>query len=278
VRSFVQDDAHVYCTPEQVQGEIRNILDLIHEVYGELGMTEIDMFLATRPADRAGTDAMWDQAETALAEALRSGGYKFKVNPGDGAFYGPKIDFQIKDAIGRGHQTATCQADFGIAEKFGLDYVAEDGSRKRPVVIHRAIYGSIERFFAVLIEHFAGAFPLWLAPEQVVVAPVSEDRHVDAAKAALAKLKAAGLRASVDWSNTKLGKKIREIAMRKVPYILVIGDRESVDGTVAIRRRDGADCGVMSVADCAAKLCEEMRTRSLVPLIAGTVKQGGEAA
>jgi threonyl-tRNA synthetase len=278
VRSFVQDDGHVYCTPEQVQGEIRNILDLIHEVYGELGMTEIDMFLATRPADRAGTDAMWDQAEGALADALRSGGYKFKVNPGDGAFYGPKIDFQIKDAIGRGHQTATCQADYGIAEKFGVEYVAEDGSRKRPVVIHRAIYGSIERFFAVLIEHFAGAFPLWLAPEQVVVAPVSEDRHADAAKAALATLRAAGLRASVDWSNTKLGKKIREIAMRKVPYILVIGDREAEGGTVAIRRRDGADCGVMSVADCAAKLCEEMRTRSLVPLIAGTVKQGGEAA
>jgi len=278
VRSFVQDDGHVYCTPEQVQGEIRNILDLIHEVYAELGMSEIDMFLATRPADRAGTDAMWDQAEGALADALRSGGYKFKVNPGDGAFYGPKIDFQIKDAIGRGHQTATCQADYGIAEKFGVEYVAEDGSRKRPVVIHRAIYGSIERFFAVLIEHFAGAFPLWLAPEQVVVAPVSEDRHADAAKAALATLRASGLRASVDWSNTKLGKKIREIAMRKVPYILVIGDREAADGTVAIRRRDGADCGVMSVADCAAKLCEEMRTRSLTPLIAGTIKQGGEAA
>jgi threonyl-tRNA synthetase len=278
VRSFVQDDGHIYCTFEQVQAEIRNILDLIHEVYSELGMSKIHMFLATRPADRSGSDETWDRAEAALADALRSGGYEFKVNPGDGAFYGPKIDFQIEDAIGRGHQTATCQADFGIAEKFGLDYVAEDGSRKRPVVIHRAIYGSIERFFAILIEHFAGNFPLWLAPEQVVVAPVSEDRHADAAKAALAKLRAAGLRASVDWSNAKLGKKIREIALRKVPYVLVIGDREAADGTVAIRRRDGADCGVMSVADCAAKLCEEAKTRSLVPLIAGAVKQGGEAA
>jgi threonyl-tRNA synthetase len=273
VRSFVQDDAHVFCTPEQVQGEIRDILDLIHEVYRELGMTEIDMLLATRPADRAGTDAMWDQAEGALAEALRSGGYKFKVNPGDGAFYGPKIDFQIKDAIGRGHQTATCQADFGIAEKFGLEYVAEDGSRKPPVVIHRAIYGSIERFFAILIEHFAGQFPLWLAPEQAVIAPVSEDRHAEAAKAALKLLRDAGIRASVDWSNAKLGKKIREIAMRKVPYILVIGDREAESGGVAVRRRDGADCGAMSVAECAAKLAEEIRSRSLVPSIQGTLKE-----
>jgi threonyl-tRNA synthetase len=275
VRSFVQDDGHVYCTLEQVPGEIRSILDLIHEVYSELGMSKIHMFLATRPADRAGSDEMWDRAEAALAEALRSGGYEFKVNPGDGAFYGPKIDFQIEDAIGRGHQTATCQADFGIAEKFGLEYVADDGSRQRPVVIHRAIYGSIERFFAILIEHFAGNFPLWLAPEQAVIAPVSEDRHADAAKAALAKLKAAGLRASVDWNNAKLGKKIREIAMRKVPYILVIGDREAQDGTVAVRRRDGADCGVMSVADCAAKLCEEVRTRALVPSIGPAAAGGG---
>ena len=274
VRSFVQDDAHVFCTMEQVQREIRDILDLVHEVYTELGMTEINLFLATRPADRTGSDAMWDQAEAALSDALTSGGYRFQVNPGDGAFYGPKIDFQIKDAIGRGHQTATCQLDFSLPEKFGLEYAAEDGTRKRPVVIHRAIYGSIERFFAILIEHFAGAFPLWLAPEQVVVAPVSEDRHADAAEAAYGAFREAGLRVSVDWSNAKLGKKIREIAMRKVPYILVIGDREAENGTVAVRRRDGADCGVMSVTDCVARLCEEVRTRSLTPSL---TTQGGDS-
>ncbi len=263
VRSFVQDDAHIFCTLDQVQAEIRGILDLIHVVYGELGMTEIEMFLATRPADRTGTDEMWDRAENALAEALRSGGYAFSVNPGDGAFYGPKIDFRIKDAIGRGHQTATCQLDFSLPEKFELDFVGEDGSRQRPVVIHRAIYGSIERFFAILIEHFAGQFPLWLAPEQVVVIPVSEEKQAEAAKAVLAQLSAADLRASIDWSNAKLGKKIRENAMRKVPYLLVIGDREAESGMVAVRRRDGTDLGAMPVADVVAKIEGETVTVSL---------------
>lgn len=267
VRSFVQDDAHVFCTIDQVPGEIRNILDLIHEVYGELGMTQIDMFLATRPADRTGSDAMWDQAEAALAQALRDGGYRFTVNPGDGAFYGPKIDFKIRDAIGRAHQTATCQLDFSMPEKFELEYAAEDGTRRRPVMIHRAIYGSIERFFAILIEHFAGAFPLWLAPEQAVVIPVSEERHAAAAKDALSVLRGADLRASVDWSNNKLGKKIRENAMRKVPYLLVIGDREAESGQVAVRLRDGTDLGAMPVADVAAALRREAAERSLTPAL-----------
>jgi threonyl-tRNA synthetase len=245
--------------------EIRGILDLIREVYSELGMDEIEMFLATRPPDRAGSDAMWDQAEAALEQALRSGGYAYKVNPGDGAFYGPKIDFRIKDAIGRGHQTATCQLDFGIAEKFGLEYTAEDGSRKRPVVIHRAIYGSIERFFAILIEHFAGAFPLWLSPEQAVIVPVSEERHAGAATAALTALRAADLRASVDWSNEKLGKKIRNVSLRKVPYVLVIGDREAEAGQAAVRLRDGTDLGAIAVADIVEALRSEAASRSLTP-------------
>jgi len=278
VRSFVQDDAHLFCTMEQIPGEVADLIDFVREVYAEMGMTELVMFLSTRPPSRTGTDAMWDAAEAALEKSLVDNGCAYTINPGDGAFYGPKIDVNAKDAIGRLHQLSTIQLDFGIAEKFDLEYVAEDGSRKRPVVIHRAILGAIERFVGILIEHFEGKFPLWLSPEQVVVAPVSEDRHADAAKAALAALTAAGIRASVDWSNSKLGKKIREISMRKVPYILVVGDREAADGTVAVRRRDGADCGVMSVADCAAKLCEEIRTRSLVPLIAGTVKQGEPSA
>ena len=278
VRGFVQDDSHIFCTMDQVRGEVLALLDLHKEVYGDLGFTDRKMMLATRPASRTGTDEMWDRAEGALEAALDEVGADYVVNPGDGAFYGPKIDFKAVDAIGRMQQLATVQLDFSLPEKFDLEYVADDGARRRPVVIHRAILGSLERHVALLIEHYAGAFPLWLSPEQVVIAPVSEDRHAEAAKAALTAMKKAGIRASVDWSNTKLGKKIREIAMRKVPYILVIGDREAEAGTVAVRRRDGADCGVMSVADCAGKLCEETRTRSLVPLIAGTVKQGGEAA
>lgn len=278
VRSFVQDDAHLFCTLDQVQLEIQGILDLVHEVYRELGMSEIELFLATRPADRTGTDQMWDQAESALERALRDGGYSFRMNPGDGAFYGPKIDFRIRDAIGRGHQTATCQLDFSLPEKFGLEYVAEDGNRRRPVVIHRAIYGSIERFFAILIEHFAGAFPLWLAPEQAVVVPVSEERHAGPAKEALEALRAAGLRASVDWSNHKLGKKIREVSMRKVPYVLVIGDREADSGAVAVRRRDGADAGAMPVSAVRDALVEEVRTRSLHPLIAAVPAAGSAPA
>jgi threonyl-tRNA synthetase len=278
VRSFVQDDAHLFCAEEQIRDEVLGLLSLHKEVYDELGFTHRKMMLATRPASRTGTDAQWDHAEAALKSALDAVGADYTVNPGDGAFYGPKIDFKAVDAIGREQQLATVQLDFQLPERFGIEYVAADGSRKRPVVIHRAILGSIERCFAILIEHFAGAFPLWLAPEQAVVAPVSEDRHADAAKAALAALRKAGVRASVDWSNAKLGKKIREIALRKVPYVLVVGDREAEAGTVAIRRRDGADCGVMSVADCAAKLCEEIRTRSLVPLISGTVKEGPKDA
>ena len=270
VRSFVQDDAHIFCTLDQVPLEIADILALIHETYAQVGMTEIEMFLATRPADRTGSDAMWDQAEAALEQALRSGNYKFAMNPGDGAFYGPKIDFRIKDAIGRGHQTATCQLDFSLPEKFGLEYAAEDGLRKRPVVIHRAIYGSIERFFAILIEHFAGAFPLWLAPEQAVVLPVSEEKHAAAAKAALDLLRAADLRASVDWSNNKLGKKIRENAMRKIPYMLVIGDREAESGQVAVRLRDGTDLGAMPVADVVEALRAEAASRSLTPTLRKT--------
>jgi threonyl-tRNA synthetase len=273
VRGFVQDDGHIFLTLDQVQAEMGNLIALVREVYGELGM-EVLMYLSTRPASRDEDDATWDKAEAALEQALKDNDCAYVVKPGEGAFYGPKIDINAKDAIGRFHQLATLQLDFSLPKKFECEYVAEDGSRKQPVVIHRAILGTIERSFGILVEHFEGKFPLWLAPEQVVIAPVSEDRHADAAKAALATFKNAGLRASVDWSNAKLGKKIREIAMRKVPYILVIGDREAADGTVAVRRRDGADCGVMPVADCVARLCEEVRTRALAPSIGPAAVEG----
>ena len=267
VRSFVQDDAHIYCTPAQLQGEILALIDLCKEVYREVGFGAPELFLSTRPDDRAGTDEMWDHAEEELREALAKAGAAYTVNPGDGAFYGPKIDFKVQDAIGRSHQLCTIQVDFAMAQKFDLEYVAEDGSRQRPVVVHRAILGSVERFVGVLIEHFAGNFPLWLAPEQAMVLPVSEDRHADAALNVLQELRQAGFRAHVDWSNNKLGKKIREATLRKVPYLLVVGDREAEDGTVAVRRRDGTDCGALELGDLLRALRGERDGRSAEPCI-----------
>ncbi len=273
VRSFVQDDAHIYCAPDQLQSEILGLVALCREVYEEIGFGEIEMFLATRPDDRAGTEEMWDHAEDELREALAKIGADYSVNEGDGAFYGPKIDFKVQDAIGRKHQLCTIQVDFAMAEKFDLEYMADDGTRQRPVVVHRAIFGSIERFVGVLIEHYAGNFPLWLAPEQVAVLPVSEDRHADAAGNALQELRQRGFRAHVDWSNNKLGKKIREATLKKIPYLLVIGDREAGHGTAAVRRRDGTDCGNLELGELIALLCEERDTRRLTPILDAAPKE-----
>ncbi|NUN53250.1 MAG: threonine--tRNA ligase, partial [Planctomycetaceae bacterium] len=193
VRSFVQDDAHVYCTPEQLEDELRDLVAFVREIYGLFGFADIRMYLATRPASSTGTDAMWRNAEEAIGSVLRASGAPFVMDPGGGAFYGPKIDFKVLDSIRREWQLATIQVDFSLPEKFDLDYVAQDGTRKRPVVIHRAILGSFERMFGILVEHFAGAFPLWLSPEQVRVVPVSEEKQADACRAAVAALRAAGL-------------------------------------------------------------------------------------
>ncbi|MBW2459841.1 MAG: threonine--tRNA ligase, partial [Deltaproteobacteria bacterium] len=252
VRGFVQDDCHHFCREDQILQEVLDLIELRAEVFGELGMPKVRMLLATRPEGRAGTDEMWDRAEAALERALKESGADYEINEGDGAFYGPKIDFQSCDALDRWHQLSTIQVDFSLPEKFDLTYVAEDSSRQRPVMIHRAILGSMERTFGLLVEHYAGAFPLWLAPEQVVVIPISEERHTPAANAALDAFKAAGLRGRADLGAHKMGKKIREATLLKVPYILVIGDREADSGTVSVRRRDGTDCGSMSVADAVA--------------------------
>jgi threonyl-tRNA synthetase len=275
VRSFVQDDAHLFCTPEEIQGEILALIDLTHEVYRELGFGEPKMVLSTRPEDRTGSDEMWDNAEDQLREALAKVGADYSINPGDGAFYGPKIDFLVLDVIGREQQLCTIQVDFSLPEKFDLEYVAEDGTRQRPVVIHRAILGSIERFVGLLIEQYGGAFPLWLAPEQVIVLPVSEDRHADAAGNILQELRQAGFRAHVDWSNNKLGKKIREATLKKIPYLLVVGDREADNGTAAVRRRDGTDCGALELGEMLRLLREERDTRSLTPLLGATTTDDG---
>ncbi len=242
VRAFVQDDAHIYATLEQVGEEVVDLIALTGEVYGDFGFEDIRVELSTRPESSIGTDEQWEQAEAALARALEETKSQHKINAGDGAFYGPKIDFHVKDAIGRTHQCATIQVDFSQAERFDLYYAAADGSRKRPVTIHRAILGSIERFMALLIEHTAGAFPVWLAPVQAVVLPISE-RHHDYAGKVYQRLRAEGFRCELDARNEKIGYKIREAQLQKIPFMLVAGDREMETDTVAVRARKQGDLG-----------------------------------
>jgi threonyl-tRNA synthetase len=262
VRSFVQDDAHIYCAPEQIEGEVVDLIDLTREVYGDFGFEGIRVDLATRPASSIGTDEQWKQAEAALVDALARTGSKYKLNPGDGAFYGPKIDFHVQDALGRTHQCATIQLDFFQAERFDLYYAAEDGSRKRPVVIHRAILGSLERFMAVLIEHTGGAFPLWLAPLQAIVLPISE-RHHEYAQTVAGALRGRGFRVQVDSRSEKIGYKIREAQILKVPFMLVAGDQEVESGSISVRHRRKGDEGRTSVGQLAERLERLVRERVL---------------
>jgi threonyl-tRNA synthetase len=239
VRSFAQDDAHIFCTPEQIGAEISAFLRMVDEVYRDFGFGERRVFLSTRPEKSIGSDEMWERAEAALAEALAGAGVPYEINAGDGAFYGPKIDFNVIDALKRGWQLATVQLDFGaLPERFDLTYVRPDGSEARPVMIHRAILGSIERFFGILIEHCAGAFPLWLAPEQARVLTLTERQEAYGGEVC-ATLRAAGIRAEVDARNEKLGYKVREAQLAKIPYMLVVGDKEEADRTVAPRNRVG---------------------------------------
>jgi threonyl-tRNA synthetase len=262
VRSFVQDDAHIYCTLEQIESEVVDLIHLTREVYGDFGFEGIRVELSTKPESSMGTEEDWRHAEQALAQALTSTGSTYKVNSGDGAFYGPKIDFHVQDALGRSHQCATIQVDFNQAERFDLYYAAEDGTRKRPVVIHRAILGSLERFMALLIEHTAGAFPVWLAPLQVLVLPISEKHHVYAETVA-GSLRKEGFRVSVDARSEKVGYKIRDAQLRKVPFMLVVGDKEMESGNVSVRNRREGDGGQSSVSDFAERLHGVVRERSL---------------
>jgi threonyl-tRNA synthetase len=265
VRSFTQDDAHVYCTEEQLEDEIIDLINLVFELYAHYGLTDIAVELSTRPRDSIGTDEMWAQAESALSQALERVGIAYDLNPGDGAFYGPKIDFHVRDCLKRSWQCATIQVDFSMPERFDLEYVGKDGERHRPIMVHRAILGAVERFLGILIEHFGGAFPFWLAPEQVRVIPVSEDKQRDYALSVEKALRDAGLRAAADMRSEKVGYKIREAQIRKVPYMLVVGGREEEAGTVAVRRRDGIDLGPRPLADVVAALTEEFASRSLEP-------------
>ncbi len=247
VRSFCQDDAHIFCTEEQIQAEVLGVAEMILEVYRTFGFGGAQIELSTRPEKRIGSDELWDRAEGALKASLESRGLEFKINPGDGAFYGPKVDFHVQDALGRSWQLGTIQLDYQMPQRFGLRSVGADGAEHVPVMIHRAMLGSLERFMAILIEQTSGAFPLWLAPVQAVVLPVSEKFAEYAAKVE-AGLSAAGVRAEVDARNEKLGYKIREAQLQKVPYMLVVGAREQEDGTVSARRRSGEDLGALPVA------------------------------
>ena len=261
VRCFTQDDAHIFCTPDQLMDEIFGVINLIDSVYKVFGF-EYDLELSTRPEDSMGSDEDWEMATNALREALEANGKPYKVNEGDGAFYGPKIDFHLHDCIGRTWQCGTCQLDFQMPERFDMTYVGADGEKHRPVMIHRTAFGSIERFIGILIEQFAGAFPLWLAPVQVKVIPVSE-RHLEYAGQIRDQLHAAGLRCEVDDRSEKMGYKIREAQMMKIPYMLVVGDKEIENGTVAVRSRAGGDLGVMEPAAFLARAQEEIASRSL---------------
>ena len=261
VRCFTQDDAHIFCTPEQIKSEILGVIKLIDSIYKVFGF-EYMLELSTRPEDSMGSDEDWEMATNALREALEANGKPYKVNEGDGAFYGPKIDFHLKDCIGRTWQCGTCQLDFQMPERFDMTYVGADGEKHRPVMIHRTAFGSIERFIGILIEQFAGAFPLWLAPVQVKVIPVSE-RHLEYAGQIRDQLHAAGLRCEVDDRSEKMGYKIREAQMMKIPYMLVVGDKEIENGTVAVRSRAGGDLGVMEPAAFLAKAQEEIASRAL---------------
>jgi threonyl-tRNA synthetase len=252
VRSFAQDDAHIFCTEDQIESEVLGAAGMILEIYRSFGFDDVRIELSTRPAKRMGSDELWDRAESGLARALESQGIAYQVNPGDGAFYGPKIDFHIHDALGRSWQLGTVQLDYQLPQRFGLTYVAADGAERQPVMIHRAMLGSVERFLAILIEQTGGAFPLWLAPVQAVVLPISE-KFAEYGEAVRARLAAGGVRVELDDRNEKLGYRIREAQLQKVPYMLVVGAREAEDGTVSVRRRAGEDLGAMSVDDFLAR-------------------------
>ena len=258
VRCFTQDDAHIFCLPEQIEEEIAGVMRLVHEIYSVFGF-EYTVELSTRPENSMGSDEQWNMAEEALKNVLSDMNIEYELNEGDGAFYGPKIDFHIKDSLGREWQCGTIQLDFQMPERFDLTYIGEDGEKHRPVMLHRAIFGSIERFIGILIENYAGAFPTWLSPVQVKLLPIA-DAHVDYAKEVKEKLEDVGVRVELDDRNEKIGYKIREAQLQKIPYMLVLGDKEKEAGTVGVRSRKDGDIGAMAVDEFVAKIVEEIDT------------------
>ena len=259
VRAFTQDDAHIFMLPEQIKSEILGVVRLIDEVYGTLGF-KYNVELSTRPEDSMGSDEEWNMAENSLKEALNEGGLDYKINEGDGAFYGPKIDFHIEDSLGRSWQCGTIQLDFQLPQRFELEYIGKDGEKHRPIVIHRVIFGSIERFIGILIEHFAGKFPVWLAPVQVKVLPIS-DKFMDYSKEVLDKLRKAGIRCEIDARNEKTNYKIREARNERVPYMIIIGEKEKTRGDISLRSRKNGDEGSTSLKEFIARVQKENKEK-----------------
>ena len=256
VRSFTQDDAHIFCAEDQISSETRRFCDLLTGIYRDFGFEEVQARFSDRPDVRAGSDETWDKAEKALRDAVEEAGIQYTLNPGDGAFYGPKLDFELTDAIGRQWQCGTLQVDFVLPERLNAEYVGEDGGRHRPVMLHRAILGSFERFIGILVEHYAGGFPLWLAPVQAVVTTVVRDGDEFAGKVAK-KLKAAGLRVLLDASAEKISYKVRRHSHAKVPAIVVIGKREAEDGSVSVRRLGSREQQNLALDEAVVRLGEE---------------------
>jgi threonyl-tRNA synthetase len=261
VRGFTQDDGHIFCSEEQIQSEVTNFNDLVRKVYADFGFHDIVVKLALRPEKRVGADEVWDKAERALREALKASGLEWEELPGEGAFYGPKIEFHIKDAIGRSWQCGTVQVDFSMPQRLGAEYVGDDNARHVPVMLHRAILGSLERFIGILIENCAGALPLWLSPVQLIVLNISE-KQSEYAEHVAKTLRAAGLRADADLRNEKITYKIREHSLNKLPYQIVVGDKEMAANLVAVRTRGGQDLGQMPLEDLTARLLAEVAARS----------------
>jgi threonyl-tRNA synthetase len=264
VRGFVQDDGHIFCTEEQILDECVAYTELLHQVYRDFGFEQILYKVATRPEKRVGDDALWDRAEHALMESLRRSGVDFVIAPGDGAFYGPKIEYTLKDALGRPWQCGTMQVDFNMPQRLGAEYVAEDNTRRHPVMLHRAIVGSLERFIGILIENHAGALPMWLAPVQAMILTIT-DAQADYARHVAQALKKQGFRVESDLRNEKINYKIRENSLQKLPYLLVVGDKERQAGMVAVRARGGLDLGSMSIAAFAERLALEVENKTSQP-------------
>ncbi|MEL6323757.1 MAG: threonine--tRNA ligase, partial [Pseudomonadota bacterium] len=256
VRHFTQDDAHIFCTPDQLQEECLTVVDLILDIYKDFGFEDVRIKFSDRPEARIGDDAVWDKSEAALKHALEATGLPYGVNPGEGAFYGPKLEFVLRDAIGRDWQCGTLQVDFNLPERFDASYVGEDGGKHRPVMLHRALFGSLERFTGILIEHYAGAFPMWLAPVQVVVATISEASDAYALDVA-ERLRRAGLRVETDLRSEKINYKVREHSVTKVPVIAVVGAKEAEEQTVALRRFGSKAQDIMSLTDAVTSLADE---------------------
>ena len=262
VRHFTQDDAHIYCTEQQMEQECIDVVALVLDIYKDFGFEDVVIKLSTRPENRIGSDEVWDKLEAALSNALEVMGLDYVLYPGEGAFYGPKLEFVLRDAIGRDWQCGTLQVDMNLPERFDISYVDEEGNRdKRPVMLHRALFGSLERFIGILIEHFEGNFPAWLAPQQAVVVNITDKQTAYAGEVATS-LKAQGFRVACDLRNEKVGFKIRELELAKIPFVLVVGEKEREAGTVAVRGRHGADLGVMKIEDFAAHLDTEIAHRS----------------